>query len=61
TDNYDVSENDGYWNVGETIIITSTNQYGLLQQSIQLPTNAHFQLITTDGGIICETDITFAP
>ena len=61
TDNYDVSENDGYWNVGETIIITSTNQYGLLRQSIQLPTNAHFQLITTDGGIICETDITFAP
>ncbi|MBE6506484.1 MAG: type IV pilin [Methanocorpusculum parvum] len=61
SDNYEVSENDGYWNVGETIIITSTNQFGLLQQSIQLPTNAHFQLITTDGGIICETDITFAP
>lgn len=59
TDDYTVSENDGRWSVGETIIITSKNQYGLLQQSIQLPTDAHFQLITTKGGVISETDLTF--
>lgn len=48
---------DGRWTAGETFLIHKpASSYGILSQSVQLPTEVHFRVVTANGDIIAEGD-----